>query len=397
MRVVGSPALRRSVPLLPALLSIILLPLIGVLWLKARNGQAYHVVWRRELVKEPRSVGRPFYHGGRVYVPDSGGNLFALDARGGRTLWTFRIGDDWAGVIPRFVVEGVLYCSANNAYVYAIDIASGKKRWAFKLASSAGTPGMDGDVVYATAPSSGIVYALDRRDGRLLWKTDVKWSIISQPIVSGDDVYLFSQRFPIYGDYRRSRPQRLDKNLRLHRLDKTTGRVIEEKNLGEKLFLLVRAGVSFPTASEARSLVFYREDTGMLYRWRPWWQRLRRIGALPSRDITPHTALLSGERLYVVWDREVRAYRVASRQLLWKQPVRGGTYGLTVIDDTLFATSFVPCNEGHFYAIDTRTGTVRWYLNGRMKRSLPVKGGDMLYFTDSKGGVNAVRKNRGGR
>lgn len=137
----------------------------------------------------------------------------------------------------------------------------------------------------------------------------------------------------------------------------------------------------------------------MLYRWRPGWQRFRRIGTLPSRDITPHTAslLLSGERLYVVWGGQVRAYRVASRHLLWKQPVRGGGHGLRVIDDTLFVTSIIPCNEGHFYALDAGTGTVRWYLDGRVKRSLPVKGGDMLYFTDSKGGVYAVRKNRGER
>ncbi len=97
----------RSSPLRPALMAVFLLILLGVVWLDARYLQAYRIVWRRELVSYPRSLSGVFYHGGRLYVPDSAGNLFALDAKDGRTLWTFRIGDDWASISPEFVVDGV--------------------------------------------------------------------------------------------------------------------------------------------------------------------------------------------------------------------------------------------------------------------------------------------------
>lgn len=377
--------LSRSSPLRPALMAVFLLILLGMVWLDARYLQAYRIIWRRELVSYPRSVSGVFYHGGRLYVPDSAGNLFALDAKDGRTLWTFRIGDDWASISPQFVVDGVLYCLAGNAWVYAIDTVSGKKRWAFKLASGGGRLVLDGDVLYATAPDSGMVYALNRHDGKLLWKAELDWAFVSAPIVTPHGLYLVSRGTAVYVAGRLPYALRQDKNVRLHRLNKGTGRVLEEKNLGERFS---------PLAFDGQSLLLLRREDGTLYRWRPGWQRLQKAGALPARNITPDTCsfLFWQDRLYVTRGREARAYHIPSKRLLWKQPIGGMSHRLGVIGDTLFITSTIPCSEGHFYALDANTGRVKWYLDGKVKRSLPAKGGGMLYFTDSNGGVCAVRE-----
>lgn len=385
MQTAGRKHLCRSSFLRLAPLAIFLLILLGIVCLNARYLQAYRIIWRRELVREPRSLGEVFYHGGKVYAPASGGNLFALDAQNGRTLWTFRIGDDWAGIVPQFVVDGVLYCTAGNAWVYAIDTTTGKKRWAVKLASACAGLALEDDVLYTTAPRSGAVYALNRHNGRLLWKSEPNWAFVTVPIVTPDGLYLASRGIAAHVAGRLPHARRLDRNLRLHRLDKGTGRVLEEKRLGERFALL---------ASDERELVLLQQDNGTLYRWRPGWQRLQKAGALPSRDITPDipSLLLWNDRLYVTVGREARAYHVASRRLLWKQPIEGRGHLLRVIGDTLFVTSTIPCNEGHFYALDATTGRVKWYLDGKVKRRLPVQGGGMLYFTDLNGNLYAVRE-----
>lgn len=255
MQTAGRKHLCRSSFLHLAPLAIFLLILLGIFCLDARYLQAYRIIWRRELVREPRSLGEVFYHGGKVYVPASGGNLFALDAQNGRTLCAFRIGDDWAGIVPQFVVDGVLYCTAGNAWVYAIDTATGKKRWAVKLASACAGLALEGDVLYTTAPRSGAVYALNRHDGRLLWKSELGWAFLTVPIMTPDGLYLASRGIAAHFAGRLPHARRLDRNLRLHRLDKGTGRVLEEKRLCERFALL---------ASDERDLVLLQQDNGTL-------------------------------------------------------------------------------------------------------------------------------------
>ncbi len=191
--------------------------------------------------------------------------------------------------------------------------------------------------MYATAPDSGMVYALNGHDGKLLWKAELDWASVSAPIVTPHGLYLVSRGTAVYVAGRLPYALRLDKNVRLHRLNKGTGRVLEEKNLGERFS---------PLAFDGQSLLLLRREDDTLYRWRPGWQRLQKAGALPARNITPD----------------------------------------------MFITSTIPCSEGHFYALDANTGGVKWYLDGKVNRSLPAKGGGMLYFTGSKGGVCAVRE-----
>ncbi len=163
-------------------------------------------------------VGSPALSSDRVAVADTLGNVAVLDAAGGRELWTHRQGAPvlaeplWAAGLLVFgdakgtvtaldrmtgvvswqqpvaqaairarltFANGSLYVGAWDRQVYALDAFTGKVRWKQQL---------PGDVYYSPANQSPLyyrgrlfvtrsqpsndagLYALDARDGRVLWK-----------------------------------------------------------------------------------------------------------------------------------------------------------------------------------------------------------------------------------
>ena len=144
-----------------------------VLAIDARTGR---VAWRRELgrcIAASPALGR-----GVVYVglmgpaPCTGrdrrvaGLLVALDARTGRTLWSFR-----AGVIESspLVVGRLVYFGSWDHRVYAVDVRTHRARWVFATGGEVkGGVALAGGTVFAGS-YDGHVYALDARTGRLRW------------------------------------------------------------------------------------------------------------------------------------------------------------------------------------------------------------------------------------
>ncbi|HEX4354319.1 MAG TPA: PQQ-binding-like beta-propeller repeat protein, partial [Polyangiales bacterium] len=102
-----------------------------------------------------------------VYVPDSAGNLFAIDRRSGQAIWQHKIAD---------------YTGLAN------DIA----RATPAIAGDAIIVGDQGGRLNLTAGAN--VIAIDRRTGNKLWSTQVEANpsavITQSAVVSGDNVYV---------------------------------------------------------------------------------------------------------------------------------------------------------------------------------------------------------------
>jgi outer membrane protein assembly factor BamB/mono/diheme cytochrome c family protein len=127
---------------------------------------------------------------GVVYLQDLASNVFAVDLRSGRVLWTRRYGSQDIGPNGVTVVDGRVY-GATAAFAFALDAKTGRELWrnthlvpphrkaaGGEFASGFGIdiqPQVTGGKVYlATAAllGGGIAYALDAQTGRTLWSFD---------------------------------------------------------------------------------------------------------------------------------------------------------------------------------------------------------------------------------
>lgn len=145
-----------------------------------------------------RSVmGQPSIVDGRVYVGTDNGNVYALDASTGCTLWTYKAA---TGVRTAITVAKVsetrtlAFFGDTRGKVYGVDAATGAEQWktqvedhvSVKLTGapafyngvlyvpvSSGEEGSGGGANYACCSFRGSVVALAAGSGREIWKTYV--------------------------------------------------------------------------------------------------------------------------------------------------------------------------------------------------------------------------------
>ena len=141
--------------------------------------------------------GLPTIAGGRLFVGSMSGTVYALDAKSGCVIWTFKAqGGVRAGVVigPRAGSPGkyVTYLGDGRSNAYALDAATGEQIWMrnledHKSANITGTPtlyegrlfvpiasieeGSGMNPKYECCTFRGSLVALDAATGSLLWKT----------------------------------------------------------------------------------------------------------------------------------------------------------------------------------------------------------------------------------
>lgn len=178
-------------------------------------------------------ISSPALVNGVVYITTQEGNLYALNAKTGATIWTKAI----HAIGDVAVVNGVLYVSSlspSDRYVYALDAATGTVIWQYEPPFSAGSPTVADGIVYVnvytsiyalnagtgtviwqqpaggtnglpavvngivyTGDGAGNVYALNARTGTLIWKTTAA-TVTSSPTVFNGVVYLGCYDFQHY-------------------------------------------------------------------------------------------------------------------------------------------------------------------------------------------------------
>ncbi|MGH8260382.1 MAG: PQQ-binding-like beta-propeller repeat protein [Steroidobacteraceae bacterium] len=158
------------------------------------------VMWAFGFVNVASVRSQPAVAGGRLFVASANGQVHALDARTGCTLWTFKAqaGVGTALSVARYrSVAGTrgyaVYFGDRRANVYAVDAQTGRRLWVRRVdrnrfASITGSPtvfrgrvfvpvqgigeeGQAGRGDYACCTFRGSVSALDANTGATLWKT----------------------------------------------------------------------------------------------------------------------------------------------------------------------------------------------------------------------------------
>jgi outer membrane protein assembly factor BamB len=141
-------------------------------------------------------LSSPAVVAGTVYFGSGDGNVYALDAQGGKLKWKFATGDV-VHASPA-VSDGMIFVGSWDSYFYALDASTGKQKWRFKtgddpeihnqvgIQSSAAVS--DGMVYFGCRDSN--LYALDERNGEKKWVVNNKGSwVIGSPAVQAGRLY----------------------------------------------------------------------------------------------------------------------------------------------------------------------------------------------------------------
>ena len=252
------------------------------------------------------------------------------------------------GVIeyPPTVAYGRVYFSTFHGRFYALDAKNGRVVWKKQIRHcSPASPMLAGRVVYQTYEhplpcgrhkpgARGFVIAWDADSGRKLWRFDTA-AVETSPLLVGKLLYVGSWNGTFYA------------------LNARTGRVRWTFHAGEGI-------TSSPAYSAGK--VFVASDGGRLFALNARTGRLRWQAAsfarFGRREYFYATPTIAYGRVYIGnADGTVYAFGASSGRLLWARHV--GTYVYTAAA-VWRKTIYVGTWDGFFLALDAATGDVRW-------------------------------------
>ena len=157
--------------------------------------------WRTRLPGAGALTTTPIISGGVVYVAGGAGQVYAIDARTGRTIWTSKATGFNIGPFGVAVDRSRVYTLDGSAGVVALDRSDGKRLWSTDVTATASTGidiqpiVVDGLVIVSSVPVSiggiyipgdrGVVTALDAATGAVRWTFDtVKGDLWGHPDVN---------------------------------------------------------------------------------------------------------------------------------------------------------------------------------------------------------------------
>ncbi len=119
----------------------------------------------------PDDTTGPAYAHNRVFVAMQRGEVLALDPSTGKVVWDKRLPTQLES--SPLVIRDTLYIGSDKGIVFALDTANGKTRWSYKASAAAvkTSPSfVDGKVFFADY--GGVVHAVDARAAGKVWQHD---------------------------------------------------------------------------------------------------------------------------------------------------------------------------------------------------------------------------------
>ena len=350
-------------------------------------------------------------------------------------LWTSSVGkgtgDSGVRLRPA-VVDGVLYANSTDGELKAIDATSGKTLWSKststhgwfgwgdkkrKDALYAGGPAVNGDLL-VVGTLDGHVYGVNAKDGSPRWEAEVSAEVLASPVIADDLAVVRTEDGRVYG------------------LDSATGkrRWVNDESSVPLLSLrgngplLVANGVVF-FGSDDGKLIALRQDNGL----KLWEQKLSsgegrtEIDRLNDVD---GAILLDGPTLYgAAYHGNLVAIDGPSGRPLWSHPFssfgslalngnaifgvnadsqvwafdKSGGADMWKNDALKYRWLTSPAVQGDYVVVGDMEGYVHWLqvgdgalaarerLSKKMIRAQPLVVGDVVYVEDVKGRIGAYR------
>ena len=143
----------------------------SVLCVRKANG---HELWtsfvERDALRLDSFYSSASSDGRRLFATTRSGKTVAFSLASGKQLWSFQMGG-WGYATP-VVADGFVYVSAFDGGVRALKAENGAKRWeTFVPGRILGSGLAVGNLVFVSTLEKK-TYGLDRRTGRVVWRTD---------------------------------------------------------------------------------------------------------------------------------------------------------------------------------------------------------------------------------
>ena len=142
--------------------------------------------------------------------------VYAVNINTHKIQWRKRIYNDWGGTSDESIAEykGIIYtinvnrANSKGVYsqtIYALSATTGNTIWSYfeglgtlPVNFSTGIPTISKGIIYAGSPVTNYMYALNYKNGALLWKSKVSGSIKSCPTIYNGIVYVGDELGNIY-------------------------------------------------------------------------------------------------------------------------------------------------------------------------------------------------------
>lgn len=273
------------------------------------------------------------------------------------------------------IVGKVIYTADSSGLVQAVDRSSGKLIWSKKIVNAVVSgPSVGGGVIALGTDASNIVL-LNQSDGAQLWQAKVSSEVLAKPVIAGNKVIA----------------KTIDGNLYAFNVSN-----------GEKLWLsdhgapsLILKASSSPVVVNNLALAGYSDgkmdaidlDSGRLI-----WQRniayasgASDVERLVDIDADP---IVRGDMAYLAtYQGYIGALSLSNGQFVWRKPA--SVYKNMVVDsDTIYLTD----SEDTIWSINRQSGQVNWKQVALKARGLtePVLMGDRLIVGDKTGFLHVI-------
>ncbi len=139
----------------------------GIMYALTDDGRS---LWDREVGDLSPLVGGPVVADGVVMIGSSDGTFYAFDAGDGSRQWVFPTGNRvWSTPVAQ---DGVVYFGSLDHNVYALNISDGSEKWRFNARGGVtATPLLHDGRLYIGSFAS-VFYALDAETGSEIWRFD---------------------------------------------------------------------------------------------------------------------------------------------------------------------------------------------------------------------------------
>jgi outer membrane protein assembly factor BamB len=291
---------------------------------------------------------------GRLFLADGAGRVFAVSTKSGARAWMFdehrcqaaspTVDDTQHGTIF-LVFLNRLPCQAKRAddgEVIALSAGRRKVRWRRHIGASETSPVIVGNRLYV-GDWLGNVYALDKRNGRIVWTARTGGPVKGAVAVSGNRVYA--------GSY----------DGHLYAFDALTGGQVWRASGQPRL---LGGGQFYSTPAAAYGRVYIGSTDGKVYSFGATSGKLRWShstgGYVYGSPAIWHQLVLVGS-----YDHTFYALDAATGDLRWRFKANGPISGSgTVIDGVVYFASLT--KKGLTYALDAQTGRLLWsFPDGR--------------------------------
>lgn len=320
----------------------------------------------------------PVLAGDTLYIGDEAGKFYALNAGDGTEKWTFQA----KGAIrsSSFAAGDFIYFLDGKSNLYAID-NKGKQKWTVELDSQLAvknvdywdyyysSPAIDGDTIYVGSEGS-LFYAIDRKDGSVIWSHALEATVHGKPVVTEDRIYA------------------ADTQGKVTALDRKTGEQIWSVTQG-----MIHGGLAYKDGVlyyGSRDQYVYATDADSgkeLWNYRS-----------PSGSWIASSAAVSDE--YVVIgasdSKVVHVFDRPSGEHRLDFPLASRVFGSPSIAGKIayFGSAYTDNSLGidAFYAIDLETGKELWRFDGTKAPILssPAIGDGVVYYASQDGSLYAL-------